>query len=507
MVREFAKRNELKLVDEYVDDGYTGTNFNRPSFTRLMEDIREGKVDCIIIKDLSRLGRNYIEMGRMISNILPSLGVRLIAINDNYDSIDDENTANQIIVPFKNLINDAYCRDMSLKVRSQLDMKRRMGKFIGSFATYGYMKDPKDHNHLVIDETAASVVELIYNMKMDGFSAGRIVRKLAEMDIPTPLNYKRICGMNYNSGFRSRSEPTWSVTTIDRILKNEMYTGTMIQGKRRKINYKIKQITDMDPSDWYKVEGIHDAIVPKSVFDCVQRIILMDTRTPPVSTTVPVFSGLLKCADCGQNMVRRAVTKYGRKYYYYHCSTHKNTGECSSHHISEKNLMECVLKTTRNNLSFLSESVSAIRSMKERPHDVIGVKLLDQQIDEQTKEIEKYSSLKVKVYLDYQEGLINKDEFIDINDSFTLKLDRLKASLEQYQDRKKEKLSLNIEDIPWIEEFLEYRNIQKLERRIAISLIEKISIHDSSHIEITFRHHEEIEEIVKIALSGEEVTA
>lgn len=173
-----------------------------------MEDIREGKVDCIIIKDLSRLGRNYIEMGRMISNILPSLGVRLIAINDNYDSIDDENTANQIIVPFKNLINDAYCRDMSLKVRSQLDMKRRMGKFIGSFATYGYMKDPKDHNHLVIDETAASVVELIYNMKMDGFSAGRIVRKLAEMDIPTPLNYKRICGMNYNSGFRSRSEPT-----------------------------------------------------------------------------------------------------------------------------------------------------------------------------------------------------------------------------------------------------------------------------------------------------------
>ena len=507
LVREYSKRNDLKLVDEYIDDGYTGTNFNRPSFMRLMEDIRSGRIDCIIIKDLSRLGRNYIEMGRMISNILPSLGARLIAINDNYDSNDDENMANQIIVPFKNLINDAYCRDMSLKVRSQLDMKRRMGKFIGSFALYGYMKDPKDHNHLVIDETAASIVELIFNMKMDGFSSGRIVRKLAEMQIPTPMNYKRICGMNYNSGFRSGTNPTWSVSTIDRILKNEMYTGTMIQGKRRKINYKIKQITDMDPSDWYKVEGMHDAIVPKSVFDCVQRLILMDTRTPPVSDTVPVFSGLLKCADCGQNMVRRAVTKYGRKYYYYHCSTNKNGGDCSSHHISEKSLMDCVLKAIRTNLEFLSNSVEIIRSMKERPHDVIGVNLLNKQIEEHVKEIEKYNSLKVKLYLDYQEGLITKAEYIDINDSFTLKLDRLKAALDVYQSKRKDKLSLNINDIPWIEEFIEYKNIQNIERRIAISLIEKISIHDGSHIEITFRHQEELEEILKIAMSAQEVIA
>ena len=472
-----------------------------------MEDIRSGKIDCIIIKDLSRLGRNYIEMGRMISNILPSLGVRLIAINDNYDSIDDENTANQIIVPFKNLINDAYCRDMSLKVRSQLDMKRRQGKFIGSFALYGYMKDPKDHNHLVIDETAAGIVELIFNMKMDGFSSGRIVRKLAEMEIPTPLNYKRICGMNYNSGFRSKADAMWSITTIDRILKNEMYTGTMVQGKRRKINYKIKQITDMDPSDWFKVENAHDAIVPKSVFDTVQRLILMDTRTPPVSDKVPILSGLLKCADCGQNMVRRAVTKNGKKYYYYHCSTNKSRGGCGSHHISEKTLFECVLKTLRTNLSFLSDSVDVIRSMKERPHDVIGVNLLNRQIDEQVKEIDKYNSLKVKLYLDYQEGLVTKAEYIDINNSFTLKLDRLKVALDVYEEKRKDKLSLNVDDIPWIEEFIEQKNIQRLERRIAISLIEKVFVYDSSHVEIVLRHKEEIEEILKVAVSAEEVTA
>jgi DNA invertase Pin-like site-specific DNA recombinase len=227
-VRDYANKNNLPIIEEYIDDGFTGTNFNRPSFTRLMDDIHQGKINCIIVKDLSRLGRNYIEMGRLISNILPSLGIRLIAINDNYDSIDEENTVSQIIVPFKNLINDAYCRDMSLKVRSQLDMKRRKGKFIGSFALYGYIKDPKDRNHLLIDETAAGVVELIFNLKMDGFSTGHIVSKLSEYEIPTPLEYKRICGMNYNSGFRSGSKGKWSPSTVDRILRNEMYTGTMI---------------------------------------------------------------------------------------------------------------------------------------------------------------------------------------------------------------------------------------------------------------------------------------
>lgn len=506
-VRDYANKNNLPIIEEYIDDGFTGTNFNRPSFTRLMDDIHRGKINCIIVKDLSRLGRNYIEMGRLISNILPSLGIRLIAINDNYDSIDEENTVSQIIVPFKNLINDAYCRDMSLKVRSQLDMKRRKGKFIGSFALYGYIKDPKDRNHLLIDETAAGVVELIFNLKMDGFSTGRIVSKLSEYEIPTPLEYKRICGMNYNSGFRSGSKGKWSPSTIDRILRNEMYTGTMIQGKRRKINYKIKHIMNVDPSEWYKVENTHDAIVPKEIFETVQRILFMDTRTSPDNENVSVLAGFVKCGDCGQNMVRRSAVKNGKKYYYYHCSTYKSGKGCSSHLISETSLVRSVTKTIRLNLAFLSDSANIIRSMKERPYDVIGVNLLDKQITEQKREIEKYSSLKAKLYLDMTEGLITRDEFTDINNSFTLKLDRLKAALTANEKKKTEKLSLNINEVPWINEFLEYRNIQKLERRVAISLLEKVIVHDKNHIEVEFRHKEEFEELLKIALAAKEVTA
>ena len=171
LINDFVKQHpEITLVDEYVDDGYSGTNFERPAFKRLIEDVKKKKINCIIVKDLSRLGRNYIETGRYLEKIFPFLGVRFIAVTDHYDSAAELDDADQIIVPFKNLINDAYCRDISIKIRSQLDVKRKNGQFIGSFAGYGYQKDPENKNHLIIDEYAADIVRYIFNLKMDGVS-------------------------------------------------------------------------------------------------------------------------------------------------------------------------------------------------------------------------------------------------------------------------------------------------------------------------------------------------
>ncbi|MCR5624022.1 MAG: recombinase family protein [Lachnospiraceae bacterium] len=505
LVNEFAKKNGIKLVDEYIDDGYSGTNFNRPAFTRFINDVQEGKVNCIIVKDLSRLGRNYIEMGRFISKIFPSLGIRLIAINDNYDSFDDTNSTNQIIVPFKNLINDAYCRDMSLKIRSQLDMKRRKGEFIGSFATYGYMKDPDDHNHLIIDETAAKVVEMIFNMKLDGYSNARIVEKLEEMDIPTPLEYKRIQGFNYNSGFRSKTNAVWSLSSVFRILHNEIYTGTMIQGKRRKVNYKVKQVIDMNEQDWIKVENTHDAIVPKELFDSVQKIMHEDTRIAPTKDNVYILSGITKCATCGQNMVRRVSPRNGKNFYYYHCTTYKKYRTCTSHLISEPKLYESVLKSIQVTLSFLGDAYDLLKDMKERPKDVIGIKLLDKQIEAEYREIEKYKNLKVRLYMDMTDGIITKDEFDDINGDFTTKIDLLRNALQTNEKEKERKLSLNVNEIPWIKEFLKYKNVQKLDRRMVVFLIESVVVYDKNHIEVNFHHKEEIEELIALAMSSKEM--
>lgn len=183
LIKQFvSKHPEIKKTQEFIDDGFSGTNFERPDFIRMMNEIESHRIDCVIVKDLSRLGRNYIETGKYLERIFPMLQVRFIAITDGIDSIEEERESDQIIVPFKNLINDAYCRDISIKIRSQLDVKRKCGKFIGSFAGYGYQKDPKDKNHLIPDEPAANIVRLIFNMKTEGYSDGVIAQHLNHID-------------------------------------------------------------------------------------------------------------------------------------------------------------------------------------------------------------------------------------------------------------------------------------------------------------------------------------
>ena len=353
-----GKHPELHKFDEYVDDGYSGTNFERPDFKRMMQDIEKRNVNCIIVKDLSRFGRNYIETGRYLERIFPFMGVRFIAINDHYDSAEENDDKGRILIPFNNLINDTYCRDISLRVRSHLDVKRKEGQFIGSFAGYGYRKDPKDKNHLIIDEYAAGIVQEIFKQKLNGMSSQRIASHLNELGVLPPNEYKRANGFNYTCGFQAGLNQKWTVVSVNRILKNESYMGTLIQGKRRKINYKVKKSHDVGSENWIRVEDAHDAIISKGEFQQVQQLLELDTRTAPSQTTVYPLSGFLRCADCGQNMIRRTVTKNGKKYQYYHCSTYKNGGGCTPHMINSEKLTESVLAAIRH---------STIRSILKNP--------------------------------------------------------------------------------------------------------------------------------------------
>lgn len=351
-----GKHPELHKFDEYVDDGYSGTNFERPDFKRMMQDIEKRNVNCIIVKDLSRFGRNYIETGRYLERIFPFMGVRFIAINDHYDSAEENDDKGRILIPFNNLINDTYCRDISMRVRSHLDVKRKEGQFIGSFAGYGYQKDPKDKNHLIIDEYAAGIVQEIFKLKLNGMSAQHIANHLNELGVLPPNEYKRASGFNYTCGFRAGLNQKWTVVSVNRILKNESYTGTLIQGKRRKINYKIKKSQDVGTDNWIRVEGTHDAIISRGEFQQVQQLMELDTRTSPSQKTVYPLSGFLRCADCGQNMIRRTVTKKGKKYQYYHCSTYKNGGDCTPHMINGEKLEGSVLAAIRHQVALLVEA-------------------------------------------------------------------------------------------------------------------------------------------------------
>ena len=278
-IRNFlADKKDIRIVKEYVDDGYSGSNFDRPSFQTMMEDIKRGVIDCVVVKDLSRFGREYIDSGRYIERLFPALGVRFIAINDNYDSVTGKSQGDEIIIPFKNLINDAYCRDISIKIRSHLDVKRKNGEYIGAFVPYGYEKSDDDKHKLVIDIYAAGIVKEIFRLKLHGMSQDAIATQLNNEGVLAPMEYKQSTGSGYQTGFLQNEKSVWSSVTVRRILENEIYIGNLVQGKRTTPNHKVKQEVVKPESDWIRIEKNHEPIISDRDFEIVQRLLGMDTR-------------------------------------------------------------------------------------------------------------------------------------------------------------------------------------------------------------------------------------
>lgn len=495
-----GNKSDMILVDEFVDDGVSGTTFERPAFTKMIEAAKRKQFDCIIVKDLSRFGRNYIETGRYLERTFPMLGVRFIAILDNYDSSKNDESG-QLLIAFKNIFNDAYCRDISMKIRSSLDNKRKNGEFIGSFAAFGYKKDEEDHNHLVVDEYAGEIVQHIFRMKIAGCNVRRIAQKLTEMGVPTPLEYKRMCGEKYNSGFRAKLNPQWSVTSVMRILKNEIYTGTMIQNKRKKINYKIKESRDVDEADWIKVEGTHEAIIPKDIFSAVQELFKMDTRTSPNENTLYLFSGMVKCCDCGENMVRTNSYRNskGEMMYCYHCSSYMHEKSCTPHTIQEKLLEPIVLTAIQNQLSVLTEAERIIQQVRRQPENSISIRLYDRQISEADAEERKYLDLKVRLYADMRDGIIEREEYIDMSGRFSEKAETARKRRDKLIEIKEAALAENESGVSWMKNFKSSKGIEKLDRNIVVTLIDKIIVHGKKEIEIIFRHGDEMAEYIAFA--------
>lgn len=250
-----ADHPELCIVDEFVDDGYSGSNFERPAFQNLFRELEQGTINCVLVKDLSRFGRNYIEVGRYLERIFPVMRVRLIAVTDNYDSQSAWKTSDSIMVPMRNLLNDAYCRDISVKIKSQLAVKRKRGDFVGSFATYGYQKDPDNHTKLIVDELAAETVQNIFRWKINGVSNQGIADRLNAEKVPSPAARKLQSGAKLSLHFRKSDEPPWSAKAVDRILHNEVYTGKLVQGKTRRLDYRSKKKMNVPMRDWTIVDN------------------------------------------------------------------------------------------------------------------------------------------------------------------------------------------------------------------------------------------------------------
>lgn len=499
LVMDYLKSHqEIKVVDTYTDDGFTGVNFERPEFQRMLSDIRNGKIDCVIVKDLSRFGRNYIESGRYIEKIFPMLGIRFIAITDGYDSIN-EDMGSDMIVPFKNLINDAYCRDISIKIRSHMDIKRRNGEYIGAFAAYGYLKDEENKNHLVVDEYAAEVVRDIFSMKLCGMSQQAIADKLNADGILSPLQYKRSIGVPLESSFVKSMKPKWSYNAVTRILKNEVYTGTVVQGKCTTPNYKIKKRIHRDEADWIRVEDMHDAIITKSEFDLVQEILLKDTRVSPEQTEVFPLAGMVFCAGCGEPMVRKTVPSGGKRYVYYVCSGNKKDKKiCSSHIISEKTLTESVTGLVRGYIGRAMAASFALDLINESPNMRPGIQKYEGRIKKLREEAASCHSRKKNLYEDFKDGILSRDEYSMLRDQYQSQIDDIEKSIVAVEAERDVVLANGTGKQEWIEKLKKYEGISTLDRELVTFLIERVDIVDAETINVTYRFDKLLNEMERI---------
>jgi Site-specific recombinases, DNA invertase Pin homologs len=339
---------DISVECERIDDGYSGVTFDRPGFNQMLSDIRSGRVNCVVVKDLSRFGRNYIEAGRYLEHIFPFIGVRFIAINDGYDSTAAESRTDSILIPFKNLINDAYSRDISVKIRSQLEVRRKRGDFVGSFPVYGYFRSQDNKNQLVIDEYAANIIRDIFKWKINGFSNQKIADRLNDSGVHSPYEYKLLLQWSFQTSFKRNDRARWSAAAIGRILSNETYTGVLLQGKETTPNYKVKKRIKKPSADWIRIQNAHPPIISKDVFELTAHLIKADTRIAPGRKSVYPFSGILECNGCRGGMTRKKIKKSGNEYVYYICTANKNNPSiCSSHRISETALENAVLAMLR----------------------------------------------------------------------------------------------------------------------------------------------------------------
>lgn len=271
LLKYLQEHQEMELVAEWVDDGWTGSNFDRPGFRAMLSAAAHREIDCLLCKDLSRLGREYIQTGRYMREIFPKMGLRLIAVADYYDSSSADFLEESLLLPVLNLMNDAYCRDISNKVRWQQRTKRELGEYIGAFSCYGYQKSPSDYHKLVIDNAVCEIIRAVYFLRLSGMSAENISSVLDMGHIPSPRAYKRIQESNFRSGFDGKGKERWSPLAVRRILSNRMYTGVMIQGKDRKLSYKLTERRRLPVEEWIQVEGKVPAIIPAWEADIVEE--------------------------------------------------------------------------------------------------------------------------------------------------------------------------------------------------------------------------------------------
>lgn len=468
------------LVDIYIDDGFTGTNFNRPDFIRLKNDIEQRKIDLVITKDLSRLGRDYIDVGHYIEKYFPSKKVRYIAVNDGVDTFSK--TSNNDIGPFLSVVNDMYAKDISKKVRTVKRTKAEKGEFIGAFAPYGYKKHPNDITKLIIDEEPAEVVKYIFNEYINGNGLVYIAHRLNERKVDCPSIYKQ-----RNSKYHCKATANlWGHNTIKKILANRVYTGDLIQHKGEMVSYKVKKYRLLPKSEYLIKENVHEAIIDRQTFELVQDILKRKAHNiHKKENTEHLLAGLLYCPIC-HNKYTYQKQRGLKDDMVAICSMYNRYGKdyCTRRAIRESNLNKYVLEDLRKNLQEKIDKEKLINSIDKNSINT-EKKKLEKNITENKKRINEINKILKTAYEDRVNGIIDTEQFISYSESYkaeqnglTQKTEKLELKLKDYENIKEKEL------MKYIKEIVSFENI---DRNIILNLIDSIEIVNKENIRINYK--------------------
>lgn len=511
LVKDFiADQQDMRLYRLYIDNGATGTVFERPAFDEMLQDMKDGKINCIVVKDLSRLGRNYLEAGNYLEQIFPFFRVRFISITDGYDSNSPDVTDESLIIPLKNIINEGYAKDISQKITTSFEARKKQGQFMGKYPVYGYLKDPENKNHLIVNPETCGIVKRIFQMRDSGMALGAIASQLNEEGIPSPARYLWLKGLSKEERHK---DSYWDRTNVKRLLTNKMYLGMLVYGKERTSFAKGIKRQRVPESEWKYVPNAHEAIIDQELFDSVQRKLegakqnfLNMTGINEDYQPENLFLGRIHCSDCGRAMkMTKFVTtrKDGStdRYAVYECCRRKQLYDlsCPQRSIRKSIIDKTVEEAIRFHIRTFLDTEQVIAKLNRSPKGRAAASNIQNHIREKQRRITKIERLSTGIYEDYREGILDEEEYLAIRRQYGAEKEELLKEVDALMLAETEHEADYHSTGSLADIVRKYAEFQELSREIVEAFITDIQVHTDSHLAITFAFEDEFQRLIDMA--------
>lgn len=506
---------DMEFCGLYCDNGQTGTNFERPAFDRLLADVKDGKIDCIVVKDLSRFGRNYKETGNYLERIFPFMDVRFVAVCDSFDTLTAERTNDGFIVPLKNIINEVYSKDISRKSGSALAIKQKNGEFIGAWAAYGYQKCADDPHRIEPDEETAPVVWDIFQWRLSGMSYAKITRRLNERGIPCPSRYHYLKG---DAKCERYANAVWRIAVVKQILANEVYLGHLVQGRKRQSFYKGEKQRILPKSEWTIVPDTHEAIIDKATFEAVQKMAEEQHtayherlgKYDGLGKTPNILKGLIFCADCKRPVVRykNVVNKGTRVYYTLICPSHAEApASCPKKNFHESELTEILWTVLQRQFALAEDISEQVRRYIASPLYASEDAALCREMEAAQQTLERAELFHDSLFQMYADKLLSEQEYTKMKRDYRAEMVQARQTLDALSEKKKAHTA-QTEHNPWLTACARFQGESQLTAEMTHALIERVEIGAENQLSITLRYQDEYRLLLALLASeGKAVSA